>query len=360
MSLDKLLSKKYNLLSKELGKMAKKKKNKKRSKSSDSDSDSESDKDTKKRNERRSSGEEANQNSKKYDRPNDYGRNRDNFDKSSRHRSRSMDRSDNRDYRQTDESYNNRNRDYRGARDNYNNRNYSRDHNSRQNHRRSPNRVRDRSRSLKNEKNEYSNRNSGSYRHNPIRKESISAEDDRRDKNKTKKEVSRKRTPESTSSSDSPVPRKEKQNDSDDEGNKYKKKNFGLVTAKGEQISITSKEAPKFYSQDELRAIKATQKPTWTKPEKKKLTDAEMEQKRLEMLKNAEWREKDREQKIKRYNDEEKREADKNASKEFDHNFLNKQLRKAAENETVESRIKSNLNNIQRSSRAMDSNFARR
>lgn len=340
--------------------MAKKKKNKKRSKSSDSDSDSESDKESKKRNERRSSSEEAYQNLKRNDRPNDYGRNRDNFNKSARHRSRSMDRPDNRDHRQPDERYNNRSRDYHGSRYNYNNRNYSRDDKNRQNHRRSPNRVRERSRSLENEKSEYSNRNSASYRHNPRRKESISTEDGRRDKEKTKKEVTHKRTPESSSSSDSPEPRKQKQNDSDDGGNKYKKKNFGLVTAKGEQISITSKEVPKFYSKDELRAIKATQKPTWTKPEKKKLTDAEMEEKRLEMLKNAEWREKDREQKIKRYNDEEKREADKNASKEFDHNFLNKQLRKAAENETVESRIKSNLNNIQRSSRAMDTNFARR
>ena len=44
---------------------------------------------------------------------------------------------------------------------------------------------------------------------------------------------------------------------------------------------------------------------------------------------------------------------------DHDPEFLRRELRKAADNSSVESRIKSNKHNIQRGVTAMDSNFAR-
>ncbi|XP_047116869.1 pre-mRNA-splicing factor CWC25 homolog isoform X3 [Schistocerca piceifrons] len=96
----------------------------------------------------------------------------------------------------------------------------------------------------------------------------------------------------------------------------------------------------------------------WKKPEKKKLTEEEIERRRAEMLDNAKWREQERDKNIARNKAQE--EYEKKQMKDFDKDFVRKQLSIAASQETVEGRIRSNMNNIQRSGMAMDKNFARR
>ncbi|KAF7403089.1 hypothetical protein HZH66_005356 [Vespula vulgaris] len=91
---------------------------------------------------------------------------------------------------------------------------------------------------------------------------------------------------------------------------------------------------------------------------KKKLTEEEKEKRRQEMMANATWRNKERERNIKQYHEEEKKEL--SNEKIYNRDFIRKQLVAAAEVGTVASRIKSNINNIQRSCRAMDTNFAKR
>lgn len=90
---------------------------------------------------------------------------------------------------------------------------------------------------------------------------------------------------------------------------------------------------------------------------KVELTDEERERKLREMMANASWRDKERVLNVKKYREQEKKET---TEKTYNKDFIRKQLMAAAEHGTVASRIKSNINNIQRSGRAMDSNFARR
>ncbi|XP_046819964.1 pre-mRNA-splicing factor CWC25 homolog [Vespa crabro] len=91
---------------------------------------------------------------------------------------------------------------------------------------------------------------------------------------------------------------------------------------------------------------------------KKKLSEEEKEKRRQEMMENATWRNKERERNIKQYHEEERKEL--SNEKIYNRDFIRKQLVAAAEVGTVASRIKSNINNIQRSCRAMDTNFAKR
>lgn len=91
---------------------------------------------------------------------------------------------------------------------------------------------------------------------------------------------------------------------------------------------------------------------------KQNLTEEEKEQYRQEMIANATWRDKERERNVKKYREEEKKEV--NVGKVYNQDFVRKQLVAAAEVGTVASRIKANINNIQRSGRAMDTNFAKR
>lgn len=144
----------------------------------------------------------------------------------------------------------------------------------------------------------------------------------------------------------------------DEDERPVKKMNFGLVSASGQKLDLQRKDKVKIYTKEELRAAKESAKPVWKKPETKKLTEDEIEKRRLEMMENADWREKDRQKAVKRYRDEDDKEK---SSKEFDKDFINRQL-KSAQNQTtsIESRIKSNLNKIQRSKHNMDSNFAKR
>ncbi|XP_039306963.1 pre-mRNA-splicing factor CWC25 homolog isoform X2 [Solenopsis invicta] len=88
------------------------------------------------------------------------------------------------------------------------------------------------------------------------------------------------------------------------------------------------------------------------------LTEREKEQRRKEMIANAMWHDKEREKNVKIYREQEKKEEQNNIL--YNKDFIRKQLVVATEVGTVASRIKANINNIQRSGRAMDTNFAKR
>ncbi|KZC08581.1 Pre-mRNA-splicing factor CWC25 like protein [Dufourea novaeangliae] len=99
-------------------------------------------------------------------------------------------------------------------------------------------------------------------------------------------------------------------------------------------------------------------KDQWSPKKKHHLTDEEKERRRQEMIANATWRNKERQKNVKKYTEEERKEI--NSRNDYNQDFVRKHLAAAAEVGTVASRIKANINNIQRSGRAMDTNFAKR
>ncbi|XP_034475000.1 pre-mRNA-splicing factor CWC25 homolog [Drosophila innubila] len=98
-----------------------------------------------------------------------------------------------------------------------------------------------------------------------------------------------------------------------------------------------------------------------TTKSKPKLSDSEREARLREMMENATWREADRTKVVQKHREEYAREEAQNQSRDFDKQFINKEVKKAIDNQTsIGNRIRSNLNNIQRTSAAMDANFARK
>ncbi|XP_017858301.1 PREDICTED: pre-mRNA-splicing factor CWC25 homolog [Drosophila arizonae] len=94
---------------------------------------------------------------------------------------------------------------------------------------------------------------------------------------------------------------------------------------------------------------------------KPKLTESEREARLREMMDNAVWREADRTKVVHKHRKEYAREEALNQARDFDQQFINKEVKKAIDNQTsIGNRIRSNLNNIQRTSAAMDANFARK
>uniref|UniRef100_A0A224XQP0 Putative pre-mrna-splicing factor cwc25 n=1 Tax=Panstrongylus lignarius TaxID=156445 RepID=A0A224XQP0_9HEMI len=93
--------------------------------------------------------------------------------------------------------------------------------------------------------------------------------------------------------------------------------------------------------------------------EQQKLTEEEKAKRLREMTENVAWRNQLTKKSIKRYKDEEKKEKEVN-DKDYDEGFLRRQMALATSHVTVHERIKSNVNNIQRSERHMSENFARR
>ena len=78
-----------------------------------------------------------------------------------------------------------------------------------------------------------------------------------------------------------------------------------------------------------------------------------------EMMQNADWREEQRSNKVKKHREKESEEEAARISK-HDPSFIRKELAKAADSGTVEKRIQSNRHNIQRGVSSMNENFARR
>ncbi|KAH8352493.1 hypothetical protein KR084_004502, partial [Drosophila pseudotakahashii] len=94
---------------------------------------------------------------------------------------------------------------------------------------------------------------------------------------------------------------------------------------------------------------------------KQKLSEADREARLREMMDNATWREADRTQVVRKHREAYAREEAQNRERDFDKEFINKEVKKAiANHNSIGDRIRANLNNIQRTASSMDSNFARK
>ncbi|XP_017075270.2 pre-mRNA-splicing factor CWC25 homolog [Drosophila eugracilis] len=94
---------------------------------------------------------------------------------------------------------------------------------------------------------------------------------------------------------------------------------------------------------------------------KPKLSEADREARLREMMDNATWREADRTQVVRKHREAYAREEAQNRERDFDKEFINKEVKKAiANHNSIGDRIRANLNNIQRTASSMDSNFARK
>ncbi|XP_018579745.1 pre-mRNA-splicing factor CWC25 homolog [Anoplophora glabripennis] len=168
-----------------------------------------------------------------------------------------------------------------------------------------------------------------------------------------------KRMPSSSDSSDGNsserTDSRNHRNDSDSDERVPEPRTFGLVKADGTKIAL-NKKTQEVKKSDQLHKAETVAKPERKKV--KKLTEEEKEKIRKEMMKNAEKRDKERSENLRKYREEDKREE--KSAADFDKEFMHKQLVRSTKEATVESRIKSNLNNIQRSSRHMDTHFSRR
>ncbi|KAF7283334.1 hypothetical protein GWI33_000847 [Rhynchophorus ferrugineus] len=141
----------------------------------------------------------------------------------------------------------------------------------------------------------------------------------------------------------------------DSEEEKCQKRRFGLVSADGKKITMGKTNKALVVN------TKIKKASVLVKPEKKvikKLTEEEKEKLRKEMMQNAEIRDKEREENLRKYRETEKEEDTK--IMKYDTTIIHNQLMKAAKHTSIEDRIKSNLNNIQRSSKHMSTNFSKR
>lgn len=146
------------------------------------------------------------------------------------------------------------------------------------------------------------------------------------------------------------------EDNSDEERQKPKIVNYGLVKADGSKIALSKKSHEK-----DVKLIDKSKPvdPKYERRKREKLSEEEIEKRRNEMMQNAKWRDTERVNNVKRYKEADRKESNKN-ERDYNPDFLKDQLRKSASSNTVESRIKANINNIQRSSRDMNTHFSRR
>uniref|UniRef100_A0A182NB82 Cir_N domain-containing protein n=1 Tax=Anopheles dirus TaxID=7168 RepID=A0A182NB82_9DIPT len=361
-NIDRLLTMKYEKLSKELDMMGsdgtKKKKQRRERSSSKSDS---SDADRRKRDDnRRGRREEIKRDDReRRSKERDRSSNKDRLKDAKKGRAEENARDRTRD-RKPSNSVRTRSRSRSAER--YRNKSPKRTNNRSPARREQPTKgrhVRDRSRSRSVERRTHAKESSKrrSRSQSPRRRSPAKSE-------QNKRPAKTRRTPSSSSSassSDSDTRQPQRQLDSDEERRARKVRNFGLVTASGEKLDTKAQPDVRLYRREEIRAEQSKQKPSWSKPTERKrpLSEQELEEKRLAMMSNAQWREKERESNVKRYEAEDHREESKQSG-DYDKEFLTKQFKRAAASETVESRIRSNRNNIQRSNGAMDRNFVKR
>jgi len=177
------------------------------------------------------------------------------------------------------------------------------------------------------------------------------------DKHLTKKVcLKNQRKSSHTSSSEEEVIKKNyKYSDSEEE--QPQPKTFGLVTSDGKKIAFKKTDEYKKVNNKTPKKNEPTKKPE--RKNVRKLTEEEKDKLRIEMILNAQVRDKEREHNVKRYKENESKEEE-ITKQNFDADAIHNKLLKSAKISSVEQRIKSNLNNIQRSSRHMDSNFSKR
>lgn len=139
-------------------------------------------------------------------------------------------------------------------------------------------------------------------------------------------------------------------------------RSFGLVTADGKKIELKGTHEKKHERKSPSHTSVSDKISTsYVAPLKKTLTDEEKAQRLREMQENVKWAVEERTKNFRRNQEEAKREAEQQAADKFDKNYMHKELHKAFHNQdSVEARIKSKVNTIQRSSHSMNSNFTKR
>ncbi|KAK9510964.1 hypothetical protein O3M35_005631 [Rhynocoris fuscipes] len=139
--------------------------------------------------------------------------------------------------------------------------------------------------------------------------------------------------------------------------NKDYRKKYGLEV-KGRRDWGSTK-ADKAASSSSISTSKPAEKVKTSAPLRKRLTEEEKAERLKEMTANAEWRSHLTTKNYKRYKEEQKKEKE-TSEKDFDEGFFRRQMALATSDSTVQQRIKSNVNKIQRSEKHMYENFARR
>ncbi|KAK4880765.1 hypothetical protein RN001_008911 [Aquatica leii] len=144
-----------------------------------------------------------------------------------------------------------------------------------------------------------------------------------------------------------------KRESSSDSDTDVRKKSWGLIKADGTKIPLSknsvSKAPPKYDPYKDNKAINYKKREV--------LTEEEKERRRQEMIQNASWRDKERASNLKVYREIQSQEE---MPKNYNPDFLKKELLKSANSSSVESRIKANINNIQRSGKDMSRHFSKR
>ncbi|KAL1497118.1 hypothetical protein ABEB36_008128 [Hypothenemus hampei] len=147
-------------------------------------------------------------------------------------------------------------------------------------------------------------------------------------------------------------------NSKDSDVEKSEKKNYGLVTSDGQKIPFNNKNTKTTISADAKKIV--TEVVKVEKKQVKRMTEEEKERLRQEMMADAKVRDKERKDEMKKHVEAYKREEETMSNKKYDAELLHTELMKMAKHTSVEERIKSKLNNIQRSSRHMNQNFSKR
>ncbi|XP_066147379.1 pre-mRNA-splicing factor CWC25 homolog [Euwallacea fornicatus] len=146
--------------------------------------------------------------------------------------------------------------------------------------------------------------------------------------------------------------------DSGSENENPQKKSFGLVNFEGKKIAFKNEKLT--TNSTAIKSSKKIQERVQNQRKNiKRMTEEEKERRRKEMILDAKVRDKERETSVKKYRETNRREEEM-VVKKFDADAVHTNLLKSAKHTSVEQRIKSNLNNIQRSSKHMDQNFSKR
>ncbi|KAK3742814.1 hypothetical protein RRG08_064213 [Elysia crispata] len=143
-------------------------------------------------------------------------------------------------------------------------------------------------------------------------------------------------------------------------------KQYGLIMSKSAEEAARAKRASrssslspfskKCKSSPVLKPKPLRRQPS---PPRRKLTEEEKQQRLEEMMKNAEWREDQRETNVRKYREED-REREKKDNEKQSSGFISSMMFEHASSSSVEDRIRRNKYNIQRTRKDLDKNFTQK
>ncbi|KAH8261880.1 hypothetical protein KR038_010645, partial [Drosophila bunnanda] len=146
------------------------------------------------------------------------------------------------------------------------------------------------------------------------------------------------------------------------EGKKMREKHRSRSPEERSRTKRSRSRSPKREPQPQRRERQRPERSPPARPVgKPKLSEADREARLREMMDNATWREADRSQFVRKHREAYALEEAQNRERDFDKEFINKEVKKAIANQnSIGDRIRANRNNIQRTASSMDTNFARK